>query len=383
MYWEDGLRGKEAGRGWHNDRMEADLYRLLPLFERERARDAPVALAVVIDTAGSTYRKPGALMLICESGEFAGLLSGGCLEGDLAQHAKEVLATGVPKEVSYDMRGPDDLLWGLGSGCEGAMRIVLVRLDSSSGWEPLSAFAHALERDEPTAGALITESATGPLPQGTVLLPADPRLPPALKRALQNAAMAQTAAPFHLSEPAIRGFLLPLRRPPHITLLGAGPDAAPVAELATFLGWRLSIVDHRPAYADTTHFPASARVVLCGADEVASHVDFDRCDAAIVMSHHLGSDLAHLRTLAATSVPYVGLLGPPARREKLLADLGADARRLAGRLRAPIGLDLGSRTPESIALSIVAEIQATLSGRSGRPMSGDAPVTASEDLALR
>lgn len=355
--------------------MEADLHRLLPLFERERARRAALVLAVVIDTAGSTYRKPGALMLICESGEYAGLLSGGCLEGDLAQHAKEVLSSGVSREVSYDMRGPDDLLWGLGSGCEGAMRIVLVRMDEGNDWQPLHAFVQALDRDEPMASALVTESSDPRLPRGTVLLPADARLPAELKRGLQNAAMAQAAATFQLVEPAIQGFLLPLRRPPRLTLLGAGPDAVPVAELAAFLGWRVSIVDHRPAYANAARFPGKATVISCPTDEVAAHVDFRRCDAAVVMSHHLASDLAHLRTLAATAVPYVGLLGPPARREKLLTDMGSDADSLRGRLRAPVGLDLGSRTPESIALAIVAEIQALLSGRTGGPMSLGDPAT--------
>src|SRR5579864_4893102 len=118
--------------------MSVSLQRLLPLFERERASGSPMVLATVVRTSGPTYTKPGAHMLICGSGEYAGLLSGGCLEGDLAEHGRAVLRTGVSKLVSYEMRGPEDLIFGLGSGCEGAMDILLQRLDPSNNWEPMT-----------------------------------------------------------------------------------------------------------------------------------------------------------------------------------------------------------------------------------------------------
>ena len=117
--------------------VESLLGPLLPLFHRERAAGRAVALGVLIETAGSTYRKPGALMLIAANGDYAGLLSGGCLEGDLREHALSVIETGEPRIVSYDLFGPDDLLWGLGIGCEGAMRILLLRAGPDRDWQPL------------------------------------------------------------------------------------------------------------------------------------------------------------------------------------------------------------------------------------------------------
>src|SRR5581483_5635861 len=99
--------------------VESLLGPLLPLFDRERSAGNALAVGVLIHTAGSTYRKPGALMLIAANGDYAGLLSGGCLEGDLRQHALSVIETGEPRIVSYDTFGPDDLVWGLGLGCEG------------------------------------------------------------------------------------------------------------------------------------------------------------------------------------------------------------------------------------------------------------------------
>jgi len=153
-------------------------------------------------------------------------------------------------------------------------------------------------------------------------------------------------------------FALPLSLPPRILLLGAGPDAAPVVDFAARLNWKVTLVDHRPAYADATHFPSAERVVQARPEELLNVVDPSHFHAAVVMSHHLPSDLSYLRALAATSVPYIGLLGPAVRRERLLADLESDADKIRRRLHAPVGLPIGGRTPESIALAIIAEIHA-------------------------
>ena len=134
----------------------------------------------------------------------------------------------------------------------------------------------------------------------------------------------------------------------------------PVVDFAARLDWKVTLVDHRPAYAVASHFPAAERVILARPDALPAALDLSRFAAAVVMSHHLPSDLAYLRALAATGIAYVGLLGPAARREKLLSDLGTAAHALRGRLRAPVGLPLGGRSPESIALAIVAELHAHL-----------------------
>jgi xanthine/CO dehydrogenase XdhC/CoxF family maturation factor len=141
-------------------------------------------------------------------------------------------------------------------------------------------------------------------------------------------------------------------------LLGAGPDAAPVVDLAARQSWKVTVVDHRPAYAQSGHFPAAEQVILSRPNELLSAIDLKHFSAAVVMSHHLPSDLEYLRCLSQTAIPYVGLLGPAQRRERLLSDLGAQADSLRARLHAPVGLPLGGRTPESIALAIVAEIHA-------------------------
>jgi xanthine/CO dehydrogenase XdhC/CoxF family maturation factor len=185
--------------------------------------------------------------------------------------------------------------------------------------------------------------------------------------------------------------LLALKQPPpmRLLLLGAGPDAQPVAELAAFLGWSVTVVDHRSQYAQAERFPGATTVLDGGPQALAlllgklsgapapgaSPAAFP---AAIVMSHHLATDRAYLQALAASSIPYIGLLGPAARRERLLGDLGDAAAALRPRLRAPVGLDLGAVSPEAIALSIVAEIQAALAGRTRTGLLGPSRLSSSQ-----
>jgi xanthine dehydrogenase accessory factor len=352
--------------------VESSLAPLLPLFERERAAARPLVLGVVLETAGSTYRKPGAMMLIAANGDYAGLLSGGCLEGDLREHAESVRKSGQPRVVAYDLRGPDDLLWGLGVGCEGAMKILLTRVAASNGWQPLHHLTCELAAHRPTAVGLVVESANQHVPAGTVILPngASGSLDSTLaQRGLAAAAANRAVGWVESGEPGFRMFALPLALPPRILLLGAGPDTLPIVDFSSRLGWKVTLVDHRSAYANAAHFPAAERVVQSRPDEVASAIDLAAYTAAVVMSHHLPSDLAYLRVLAASDVPYVGLLGPAVRREKLLSDLGDEATRLRPRLRAPVGLALGGRAPESIALAIVSEIHAFVHDARGRPFS--------------
>lgn len=322
--------------------MDASVMQLLPLYQRERAAGRAMALALVLSTAGSTYSKRGALLLIARDGEYAGLLSGGCLEGDLRERASTVIADGRPQRISYDMRGPDDELWGLGAGCEGAMDILMLRVGADEDWQPLHFLQQAMSAHARTSLAVVAESMRADLPVGRVLLPAAPDQPQ------------------FVHDEGVRLFVLPVEPPPRLLLLGAGPDAAPVVGFACQLGWKVTLYDHRAANLQPERFAGAEALLTAPAEELPSRLQLAQFKAAVVMSHHLRSDLAYLRALAYSTIGYVGLLGPAPRREKLRLELGTDAALLAGRLRSPVGLALGGRTPASIALSIVAEIHAWL-----------------------
>jgi len=350
-------------------------HRLLPLFERARNAREPLILATVIRTAGSTYAKPGAHMAISLDGEYAGLLSGGCLEGDLLEHARTCWADGKPRIVSYDMRSKDDHLFGLGAGCEGAMDILLTahgptREPAADPWRLLRHLEDCFRRGvESRIGIVISSSQPG-LELGAWIEVTGRDPAPAASEALKRAAAAASANTIvRLPETGTELWVGVVAPPLRLLLLGGGPDARPVAELAGFLGWQVTVADHRSRYLDPRRFPADTQLIETPAADVAEAVELDRFAAAIVMSHHLDSDLHYLRALASSAVRYVGLLGPSARREKLLGDLGDPAPALRARLRAPVGLDIGGRTPEAIALSIIGEVHAAIAGRTGRPFS--------------
>jgi xanthine dehydrogenase accessory factor len=309
-------------------------------FEQERLARRPLVAAFVIATEGSTYRKPGALMLFSAQGGRCGLLSGGCLEGDLQEHALRLLA-GADRCIvrSYDSRGSDDPIWGLGLGCEGLMKVLLLRVDESNGYEPLASLLDAQLNRRSAAFSIDVES-------GDIAA-----VPPAQTR-LDG-----------------RRFTIAAERVPALLICGAGPDTEPVASLASMLGWQVTVVDHRPAYIDVERFGKSVRLLQSDPQQLDAAVNLGAIDAAVVMSHHLVADGQYLEVLARSAIPYVGLLGPAARRERLYAELGVRADALKPRLRAPVGLDLGGRTPEAIALSIVAEIQAVLHDRGGASFS--------------
>jgi xanthine/CO dehydrogenase XdhC/CoxF family maturation factor len=351
-----------------NPALEAPLSLLVRDFRRLRAQGLPLVLATIVDTAGSTYRKAGTRMLIAADGRVHGLLSGGCLEHDLVAFAGDVRATGAARLASYDMRTPDDLLFGLGAGCEGAMRILLQRVGPAEDWQPLAALAQAVESRRVTAIATVTRSAAGELPAGTSFWDGGTTNgaaePPAIESARARAARERSPRVVAIDSPSLEALVTPLLPPPALLVLGGGPDAQPLARLALEIGLDVTVADHRPAYADPARFPG-CRVLRSDADAIGSALDLAAYDAAVVMSHHLASDALYLRALADQGPGYVGLLGPSPRRQKLLGDLGAAAASLEGRLRGPVGLDIGARTPEAIAVAIVGEIHAVLAGRHG------------------
>jgi xanthine/CO dehydrogenase XdhC/CoxF family maturation factor len=308
--------------------------------------------------------------------------------GDLAEHGRAVLATGVAKLARYNTQGAEDLLFGLGSGCEGTMDILLQRLDGSNDWQPLKRLALAWRAQRAQTLVLVVQSTLPNMPAGAGVFAGDHQVfglstaaaldPRTVESLCRLAAALPHQGHNQFLPQALPGIdLLALKQlpPTRLLLLGAGPDAQPVAELAAFLGWNVTVIDHRSQYAQAERFPSAAAVLDGGPRALAALLLNETVDApapepqpahfpaAIVMSHHLATDRAYLQALASSGIPYVGLLGPATRRERLLVDLGDDAAALRPRLRAPVGLDLGAVTPEAIALSIIAEIQAALAGR--------------------
>jgi len=160
-------------------------------------------------------------------------------------------------------------------------------------------------------------------------------------------------------------FAAPVELPPQVLLCGAGRDAIPVHHFVAALGWSVCVYDHRPAYANVENFPQARQVILGRPEELRERLELTQFDAAVIMSHHLQSDVVYLDCASRAKLNFIGLLGPAARRARILSDLGRPLGDIESNLYGPVGLDIGASTPESIALSIVAQMHAALSSRTG------------------
>jgi len=327
-----------------------------------------MVLATVYETAGSTYSKAGQRILIRGNAIYQGLVSGGCLEADLAERARVVLETGEPVAVTYDMRDDGEDLFGLGVGCDGMIRVFLQTLDQETAYEPFASIARLTLTDKASSVATVIASDNPDLPPGATLVwngtPADlqPPASPALERLVAGceAVYVSGSARFETGEDGLAVLYAPLNPVPRLLVLGAGLDAVPVVGMAAELGWRVSIADHRPAYLANNEFVGAERVVLVEPAALDREFSVGDFDAVIVMSHHLATDQIYLMQLATLDLPYIGVLGPPARRDRLVNALGESGKALGARLRGPVGLDIGADSPESIALSLLAEIHLVL-----------------------
>lgn len=335
-----------------------------------------VVLATIIETMGSTYQKAGARMLIPENGEFTGLLGGGCFESDLKERAASVFRDGKPKLVFYDMRSPDDAVWGLGLGCNGAVRVFLQLLSAADHFHPLDVIAGVAETNRTGVLATVYESNAADFPVAksvfletlmcgekyTVKTDYDFLRLPAQRILIQDRPQALT---HDIHGHNVRIFYDIIKPPRQLLVLGAGPDAVPVTRLAKTMDWRVTVVDHRPAYIKPERFPGVDRLLNIKPEELTGKVRLDEFDALVMMTHSIEYDERYLKVIAASKIPFIGLLGPAKRRDRLLDSLDTAAEQIKGRVFGPVGLDIGAETPEEIALSIMAEIHAASTHRDG------------------
>jgi len=323
---------------------------LLDALWRIHTKDRTAVLGVIVATEGSTYRKPGALVLLDETGLRHGVISGGCLEPALEESARAVHASGVAAGVEFDTSSDEDLLFGSGIGCRGRVRMLLLPLPPRA---PLArALFAVLEKGTALTLSLVTAGAE--LGAGSATFVAEPST---FAWDRDGRAAAAAAAAASLQQLAITA-------PPQLLLLGAGPETAPLATFAHRLGWFVNVVEHRGRWAAFARQARIDRLIELAPDAASRTLADERCDAAIVMSHNYSLDLAWLHYCAGRDIAYVGLLGPAARRDALLGEIGeASAQRLSSRLHAPVGLDLGAHGGEAVALAIAAELQQHFSAR--------------------
>jgi len=365
---------------------------LVEAFDGANRRGERCALATLVSVEGSSYRRPGARMLVCEGGASTGTISAGCLEGDVVEHAKRVIRAGEAMLVEYDTASTsDEMAWGLGLGCNGIVRVLVEPL------APGSLYVEALRRScEPHACASPVTVATVYQHTSSGAAPAAARVAIGARLFIdEGGAMGREnlcdeaaslmecdvrmtaraescgARACEIAGGSLRVFVETLLPPVQLVVFGAGHDALPVVELARGLGWQTEVVDPQARPVSRSRFATADRVTLARPEEIGSRVRVTPRTLTLLMSHNYSHDLALLRFLLASPARYIGVMGPRKRTERMLCELAAneDMCRLedAGlaRLYSPAGLDIGANAPAEIALSIVAEMRAVLDGRRG------------------
>lgn len=304
----------------------------------ERAGESAV-LATVVKTSGSSYRLPGARLLLRRSGRRAGSVSGGCLEDDLVKKAWWLTESG-PVVRRYDTTPEGEIATSFGTGCNGIIHVLLERVAPGH-----AEIIDVLRTIRTTRRALTVAHVIGP---------AD--------RVGQRFFLDESEAP---NVPGVEFFIETLAPPVHLLIFGAGDDAVPLADLAKYLGWRVSVLDGRAHYARREKFPHVDDLIVRPPAESGAAAEVDPWTIAVLMSHSYAQDLDALAQLAQKPLRYLGILGPRKRSSQLLADAGLDSGRLMPALHSPMGLDIGADGPHQVALAVIAEIQATLNGREG------------------
>ena len=356
-----------------------ELCEILAAYETIRRQGKPAALATVVAVSGSSYRRPGARMLLTAAGWAAGGVSGGCLESDVAQRARAVLAQSRADIVTYDTTEDGDIVFGVGLGCRGVIQILIEPL---TGARPdLEFLTGLLRRREAGVCATVFRSEGGTTARlGDRLLIsetgrghdgiADEELAARVRPDAGDvlASGKSSAREYAVSKGSAAVFLEVLTPPQTLVIFGAGHDAPPLVRLAKEMGWHVTIADARPAYATWERFPQADAVLACPPEEAASRLALDARTAVVLMTHNYLHDRALLEQLLPSPVRYLGVLGPKRRAERLLAELTPSlvTDGALSRLHSPVGLDIGADTPETIALAIIAEIQAVTAGRPGR-----------------
>jgi xanthine/CO dehydrogenase XdhC/CoxF family maturation factor len=355
---------------------------ILSAIERLVANGERAALATIVAVRGSTYRQPGARLLIPERGPLLGNLSGGCLEAQVAGIGRDVMTDGVPRLATFDLTADGDEVWGSGLGCNGAFEVIVEPAERANA--TAGALRTALE--EKVGCCLVTvlaSSAPGVKAGDRVLVGSDGRRAGGTGDEKTDAALADLARAglatgvggnqtVSLGDGELRAVTEVILPPPRLLVCGAGHDAVPLVRLASSLGWRVTVADVRRAFLSADRFPEAAAFLDADPRAVAEAFQPEERAFAVVMTHNYLRDADYLRALLPWRLAYLAVMGPRRRTEQLLGELEREGLMVTDadrqRLHAPAGLDLGAEGPEEVAWSIVAEMLAVLRGRAGGPL---------------
>ena len=359
-----------------------EIREIINAYNKARKNEKRLALATLVHLNGSSYRRPGARMIVDEEGQLTGAISGGCLEGDALRKAVFCIHTQIPKLVVYDTSDEEDATIGIQLGCSGIIQVLFEPIDENDPLNPIELLKKAIHKRQNTV--LVTLYA----PQikkgdtvGTSMLLEDSGefhnnstfqlVPETLMQDIKETLTIKKSSfkSYNLNDHTFNAFLSFISPPISLIIVGAGNDAIPLQSIAETLGWEVTIVDGRHTYAKIERFSSACQIIVSKPEKVLQQIPIDEKSVFVLMTHNYNYDYAILKALLDKNVTYIGALGPKKKLDNMITDLKTENIFLNERqkniLYGPVGLELGAETPAEIALSITAEIMSVMHNKKG------------------
>ena len=362
-----------------------ELDAIISKYELLKEQDVECVLATVVHVEGSSYRRAGARMLIDEFGNITGAISGGCLEGDALRKALHAMHQQKNKLVTYDTSDEDDAVIGAQLGCNGIIQVLFEPLDYEDEFNPCELLKKLIDQKNPLAIVVQFNLNKSKDQQGTKLVISETsevlgRKPEKelFDHILEQARLTVKNNKPHFAEYLIGEethhiFIQNYQPPVKLIIVGAGNDAQILEQQADLLGWDVVVTDGRPTHANKERFTGSCQIIVSKPEQTRENIEIDNRSCFVLMSHNYNYDLAVLKLLLAQKmIPYIGILGPLKKYQRMLTELGEEGfdlkREDVNNIYAPVGLEIGAETPAEIGLSILAEIQSVLTGKNARSL---------------
>ena len=359
-----------------------EIREIINAYNKAKKNEKRLALATLVHLNGSSYRRPGARMIVDEEGQLTGAISGGCLEGDALRKAVFCIHTQVPKLVVYDTSDEEDATIGIQLGCSGIIQVLFEPIDETDPLNPIELLKKAIQKRQNTVIVTLYASQIKKGDTiGTSMLLEDsgefhnnssfPFVPKTLMQDIKETLTVKKSSfkSYQHNDNTFNAFLSFISPPISLVIVGAGNDAIPLQSIAETLGWEVTIVDGRHTYAKIERFSSACQIIVSKPEKVLQQIPIDEKTVFVLMTHNYNYDYAILKALLGKNIPYIGALGPKKKLDNMITDLKAENIFLNERqkniLYGPVGLELGAETPAEIALSITAEIMSVMNNKKG------------------
>lgn len=359
--------------------MTKEIRDIISAFKEALQQGRQTALATVVHVEGSSYRRPGARMLVEDNGRMTGAISGGCLEGDALRKALLAINQNQNKLVTYNTLDEDDVTLGVQLGCNGIVHILFEPINTNNANNPIALLENCLQQRKNSV--LVTlfslENYNGHQPGTCFFYDGE-----TVKQSISNESLQQelesdaaivldtkSSLLKQYTHQKLTGFVELIEPLVSLIIAGAGNDVFPLVDMAAVLGWQTTIIDGRSTHANRQRFPTVHHLIVSKPEDAIKQITLDERTVFVLMTHNYNYDLAMLGWLLQENCIYIGILGPKKKLHRMLSELEEKGQVISQEqkmmLYGPTGLDIGAEAAEEIALSVLSEIKAVLAKRGG------------------